>query len=254
MAEFGALWCGSSQTNRAHNRTAGARIKSHPCPSPSVEVGRWVPTRSCLDRDQTCRLQKPQCARHSNFFMHPPHFVLLPKDPFFSLTRPTSICAVVFGKGFTKEMTFGLFICQHCVCLFGYLMPGYSSSHGRGVHGRPGSQGEALHCAADHLPLLLLRRVLGPQGQQGAARPKDQSATVQVQLTGRAVPLLSRLACPQIINPNAPAAFTKPHLINVSPHKYKLYPCPPVGSVASFDHNINIKLVGFVEEVKLSAG
>ena len=113
--------------------------------------------------------------------------------------------------------------------LFGYLMPGYSSSHGRGVHGRPGRhQGESLHCAADHLhlPLLLLRRVQGPQRQQGAARPKDLSATVQVQLTGSAVPLLSRLACPQIINPNAPAAFTKPHLINVPPHKYKLYPPP----------------------------
>jgi hypothetical protein len=68
------------------------------------------------------------------------------------------------------------------------------------------------------------------------------------------VPLLSRLACPQIINPNAPAAFTKPHLINVPPYKYKLYPCPPVGSVASLDHNINTKMVGFVEEVKLSAG
>ena len=48
---------------------------------------------------------------------------------------------------------------------------------------------------------------------------------LRVQLTGRQ-PLLSRLACPQIINPNAPAAFTKPHLINVPPHKYKLYPPP----------------------------
>ena len=122
-------------------------------------------------------------------------------------------------------MPFGPLICEHSpFCLFGYLMPGYSSSHGRGVHGRPRRQGESLHCAADHLhllPLLLLPRVLAPQRQQDAARPKD----LQVQLTGRP-PLLSRLACPQIINPNAPAAFTKPHLINVPPHKYKLYPLP----------------------------
>ena len=114
-------------------------------------------------------------------------------------------------------------------CLFGYLMPGYSSSHGRGVHGRPGRhQGEALHCAADqlHLHLLLLRRVLAPQGeQQGAAKTNQQRS----KFNSRAAPcppLLSRLACPQIINPNAHAALTKPHLINVPPHKYKLYPLP----------------------------
>ena len=137
-------------------------------------------------------------------------------------------------------------ICLVFVCLFGYLMPGYSGSHGRGVHGRPGRQGESLHCAADHLhlPLLLLRRVQGPQRQQGAARPKDLSATVQVQLTGSAVPLLSRLACPQIINPNAPAAFTKPHLINVPPHKYKLH---PLHSGSSVQPLWITTLVGFVD-------
>ena len=43
--------------------------------------------------------------------------------------------------------------------LFGYLMPGYSSSHGRGIHGRPGRQREPLH-GADHRLLLLLLLVL----------------------------------------------------------------------------------------------
>ena len=59
--------------------------------------------------------------------------------------------------------------------LFGYLMPGYSGSHGRGIHGRPCRQREALH-GADHrlllllLLLLLLVLLVGHQvGHEGSA-------------------------------------------------------------------------------------
>ena len=38
-------------------------------------------------------------------------------------------------------------------------MPGYSSSHGRGIHGRPCRQREPLH-GADHRLLLLLLLLL----------------------------------------------------------------------------------------------
>ena len=87
---------------------------------------------------------------------------------------------------------------------------------------------------------------------QGWCQAQSPPATVQVELTGGAQPLLSRLACPQIINPNAPAAFTKPHLINVPPHKYKLH---PLHSGSSVQPLWITTLVGFVDLTwNLSAG
>ena len=64
--------------------------------------------------------------------------------------------------------------------LFGYLMPGYSGSHGRGIHGRPCRQREALH-GADHRLLLLLLLVLlvllvGHQvGHEGSAEVNSRA-------------------------------------------------------------------------------
>lgn len=227
MAEFGALWCGSSQTN-PHNRTTGARIKSHPCPSPSVECGQDANQKLLRSRPNLpaenhnarsiqislCTHHTLQCtAKRANFFSNATNVHL------WDISEQSVWERFCLGNAIWSPHLLAF------TFLFVWLPDAWLQQQPwqRGSWQAEKARGIAPLCCRPPPPSSTPSppRVLAPQRRQDAARPKD----LQVQLTGRP-PLLSRLACPQIINPNAPAAFTKPHLINVPPHKYKLYPPP----------------------------